>query len=31
MQNINLENIHIYLHELGHTFSLDGQLFLYFI
>jgi hypothetical protein len=24
MQNVNSENIHIYLHELGHTFALDG-------
>ncbi|RHZ48401.1 uncharacterized protein CDV56_103241 [Aspergillus thermomutatus] len=23
MQNVNSENIHIYLHELGHTFGLD--------
>jgi hypothetical protein len=23
MQNVNSENIHIYLHELGHTFALD--------
>jgi hypothetical protein len=24
MQNVNSEDIHIYLHELGHTFALDG-------
>lgn len=23
MQNINAENIHIVLHEIGHTFALD--------
>jgi hypothetical protein len=30
MQNVNSENIHIYLHELGHTFGLDGQCSLVF-
>lgn len=25
MNNINTENIHIVLHEIGHTFALDGM------
>jgi hypothetical protein len=25
MQNLETDNIHILLHELGHTFALDGK------
>lgn len=25
MQNLDLEDIHILLHEMGHTFALDGM------
>lgn len=24
LQNLETEDIHIYLHEIGHTFALDG-------
>jgi hypothetical protein len=26
MEAVESENIHIYLHEIGHTFALDGTL-----